>query len=150
MPDTTGLKPVSTLSGPPRPNQGQYYRHESLGSADTMIGRLFGNYYDKGFIPHVSQSTQRYNNQSSLAAAVNFSGSLTTKTLAAIPDMAGALTSLAVTPGLMIGSRVISKPLSFSDIFEKNPLHLMAKSISHAADTMAPLFQEEGFHDLNF
>lgn len=50
----------------------------------------------------------------------------------------------------MIGSRVVGQPLSFADIFEKNPLHLMAKSTSHAADSLAPLFQEEGFHDLNF
>ena len=87
---------------------------------------MFGNYYDASFIPHYSQATQRYNNQSYGAAAFNFSNSLVTKTLATIPDMAGALTSLAVAPGLMIGSRVVGKPIEFSDIFEKNPLHLMA------------------------
>lgn len=146
MPDITGKQSYSAVAGPARPSMGQHYTYEPLGSKDTSLGRfVFSNYYDKAFIPSYSQADQRYYNQGNLNAAGNWLASLGTKTFGhGIPAIAGAVTSLLASP------LALSSSISFEDVFEKNPLNIIAKSVSKAADEYFPLNQRQDFHDLNF
>ena len=144
MPDLSNVKIISPLSGQAKPTYGAYKRHEPIGSKDTALSQLTGNFYDRSFIPEFSQTDQRYHNQSWVNSVGHWAAGLGIKTASGIPSMVGGITSLVASP------LALSKDISFQDVFDYNPFNLIGKSVSKAADDALPLFQREDFHDLNF
>lgn len=60
MPDPKYISPLA-LEGASNPVYN--IPHEKVGSRDTQLSRLTGNYYDRSFTPQFSQNDQRYDNQ---------------------------------------------------------------------------------------
>jgi len=142
MPDISSKKVVSPLEGSVRPDYGAFHRYEPLGSKDTALGRFTGNYYDRAFIPEFSQANQRYYNQDWLNATGDFFAGLGVKTASGLPSLVGGITSLAASP------LALRDDVAFQDVFEMNPLNMLARSISKTADEAFPTFQREDFNDL--
>jgi len=108
-----------------------------LGSEDTALGRLTGNYLDASFLPYESQQDQRYHNQSNLNVLGNFASRL------------GYSTFILGATGIMSGAetlaKIISSPIHDADITRGGMFQNLHSSAEELARDWFPLMQSEEF-----
>lgn len=134
--------PYINYGGPVQPNYNfSDAGFDKIGGADTWLSRLTGNFYDKSFIPEMSQTNQRYYNQ----GVVNTHASnllklglgVGTGALAA----ANAITSLNPV-GLAFG---MASGRTVLQTMQDNPLNQIYEGAKHMMETTLPTFVREDF-----
>lgn len=140
MPDISTIKsPLPLLQNPVTIQRGSI-----VGSKDTALGRMVGNYYDRGLYDYSTQVDARYNNQGWPTSIFNFAADLGVKTASGAPSVIGSIT------GLGKGSYSALTGGNFSDGFDDNPFLNMASTVNAWGSDMFPHFQEAAFADMNF
>lgn len=121
-------------------------RIDTLGSSDTIIGRMFDNYYDRAHMPWASQINQRYYNQGRGAAIANN----ITRLASAVPSgvIGLANTAIMLTPPGM--AHLVGGTDNFLTAMDTNPVGELYKGWKGMFESSAPLFVREDFNNQSF
>lgn len=134
--------PTIQYSGPVQPNYNFWDKpYENRGSGDTTLSRLTGNYYDRSFIPEISQINQRYYNQGTLNAHASNLLKLGIGVGTGVLAAGAAVTAL--TPMGMIYGALANK--SIPQVMDDNPLMMLYNGIKTMADESLPVYVREDF-----
>jgi len=139
--------PYLSYQGPVIPNYGELERYEKLGSSDTILGRMFGNYYDRAFIPELSQADQRYYNQGNLNAFLSNAFKLGAAVPAGILGLANVVGTAATPLGW---TYMAQNDASFLEALEKNPLGQLYNGWKGFYNSLSPVFAREDFNKASF
>lgn len=133
-------------SGPTRPDyEFSGASFETLGSADTWLGRQFGVYRDELFNPYLSQNDQRYHNSPWTSQAFNLLGQV------AVKGAGGAvLGGLAASEAVSMGPINLLRGVSMVDQMNEGFFGTLSTGLTNLAEDYMPLFNTEEYRNRNF
>lgn len=146
-PNTKVRSPYIEYSGPVIPNYTfSNAKYERIGSADTMVGRLMGNFYDRSLIPEASQNNQRYYNQGGWTTSANNIGRLAS----AVPGGILSLANTAFTLSPVGSIYMAATDKDFLTAMDTNPIAELYKGYKGMMNASLPTFVRDDFSTLSF